>query len=161
MTCRFEIDRDAANGSTARAERIPIVLCVDVEPFRRQVEEPPEPHWHGTPETFDRLDGWRPFLAGATGAPVRFSWFWRADPQIEETYGSADWGFVRYRGLLEDAVARGDEHGMHPHLWRRPSSGPWLSDFRDRRWIQHCIRVALGAFERHLGRPCRLVRFGD
>lgn len=143
------------------AEPIPIVLCVDVEPFRRQVEEPPEPHWHGVPETFDQLDGWRSWLARATGSPVRFSWFWRADPQIEEVYGSADWGFVRYRAALETAAARGDQHGVHPHPWRRESSGAWISDVRDRRWIERCIRRSLGAFERHVGRPCRLVRLGD
>ncbi|MGH8982278.1 MAG: hypothetical protein ACRDY6_00165 [Acidimicrobiia bacterium] len=146
---------------SVRAEQIPIVLCVDVEPFRRQVEESPEPYWHGTPETFDRLDGWRPLLTGATGAPVHFSWFWRADPQIEETYGSVDWGFVRYRAVLEAAVARGDEHGVHPHLFRRESSGPWITDARDRRWIAHCVGLSLGAFEPHLGHACRLVRLGD
>lgn len=146
----------------SRPQRIPIVLCVDVEPFRRQIEQPPEPHWHGAPETLDRLDRWRPWLAEATGAPVRFSWFWRADPQIEETYGSADWGLVRYRAVWESTTTRGDEHGVHPHAWRRNgSSGRWISDYRDPRWIARCIRLSLDTFERHLGRPCRLIRFGD
>ena len=148
--------------SGAASEPIPVVWCVDIEPFHRQVEEPPEPHWRGVLETMESLDRWRPALQDATGEAVRFSWFWRADPQVEEVYGTAGWGLSRYKDLLDATLLRGDAHGIHPHFWRRddPSSA-WIEDFRDPRWVEHCVRVAFAAFEAQVGSPPLVNRCGD
>lgn len=142
------------------ADLIPIVWMVDVEPARRQIEEP-EAHWGGVPETVALLEQWRPALHDSTGAPVHFSWFWRADPQVDQIYGTADWGFIRYRHLLETTLERGDEHGIHPHFWRRLNPNDiWIDDYLDVAWMEHCVRVNFEAFERQVGYPPRTNRCG-
>jgi hypothetical protein len=141
---------------------IPVVLCLDVEPNRRQVSRrDPEP-WTGYEVTQRYIEALRPRLAEVTGAPARISWFLRMDPQVAEPYGSASWTVDRYRGHLESVRALGDELGIHPHAYRwHEDLGAWVHEFGDQAWVEHCLESSLEAFERSLGQTCRLLRFGD
>jgi hypothetical protein len=146
-------ERDAA---------IPAVLCIDVEPDARETDRHSRDDWRGFEAMCDALDELRPRLERATGAPARFSWFLRMDPQIELSYGSADWGLRRYADRFERLRAAGDEIGLHVHAWRwDEATGSWLIDFADTEWIEHCVRASAAAYESALGRRCRSFRFGD
>ncbi len=140
---------------------VPVVLCVDVEPDARQVTRDGG-GWTGVPETARVLEGWRRRFEDATAHPARLSWFWRADPQVTQSRGSATWGFDTFRDLLDDTTARGDAHGVHPHLWRRVAGrDTWIADGHDPSWIRTCIDVSLEAFAEAVGHRCELVRMGD
>lgn len=147
----------ARSGETASV--IPVLVTVDCEPDEREPRDGTAA-WAGFERVHALLSAWRPRLAAATGRPARYGWYWRADPQIAAAFGDAAWGLVRYRAVLEQATAAGDEIGLHPHGWR-PTDAGWLVDHGDPSWIEHCVRMAFAAFEDALGRPCRSVRFGD
>lgn len=141
--------------------RVPVILCVDVEPDPRVVDRAhPEP-WRGFEATLLALDRWRMRLADATGRPVHYSWFLRMDPQVEAAYGSPAWvveTFPQTRALPE----LGDELGLHVHAWRW--DGPartWVADHGDAAWVDHCLRVGFEAFRSAVGAACRSFRFGD
>lgn len=140
---------------------IPVVWCIDLEPEDRQLGDDPGPEWRGTLETVEYLERRRSSFQECTGAPVHFAWFWRTDPQIEQVYGAADWGLVRYREAFDWTTLQGDAHGIHPHFWRRDEpSGPWVEDLRDPAWMEHCIRLSFAAFERQVGSPPLINRGG-
>lgn len=140
---------------------IPVVVCVDIEPDDRLVTRD-RPEWRGVAPTLEIVEGWRTRFGELTGAPARFSWFWRADPQVAEVYGDAAWGFHRYRQLLDDTGARGDAHGMHPHAWRRRGAhDDWIQDRADPRWVERCIDMSLQTFRAVTGEACLVTRMGD
>jgi len=164
---RVVLDHGSIPPVTADADQrrgdapIPVVWCVDVEPKERQLDDDPGPDWVGVLETVENLERRRSSLQDATGAPVHFSWFWRADPQIEQVYGSAEWGLVRYRDVLDSTDLEGDAHGIHPHYWRRAdSSSVWIEDIRDPAWMEHCVRLSFEAFHRQVGSPPLITRGG-
>ena len=142
--------------------RIPVVLCIDVEPDGREIDPRSPKDWLGFEATCELADRLRPSLHAATGVSPRFTWFLRMDPQVAHTYGSADWVGRRYPGLIERLQASGDELGLHVHAWRWVAvSGRWVSDYGDQEWVDHCVRSSFAAFEALLARPCRSFRFGD
>jgi hypothetical protein len=101
-------------------------------------------------------------LSEITRAPAQFSWHLRVDPQIEGSYGSANWALTRFRGELNALMSEGDELGIHPHMWRwHEGRGAWFNDYEDEDWVERCIQVSVDAFSEAFGRPPRLVRFGD
>ena len=141
--------------------RIPLIICIDVEPDDRRIDPSVPRDWFGFEETWNRLQQLRQSLAEAIG-PVRFSWFLRMDPQVKETYGSADWVFTRYTEHFRDMDRLSDEIGLHPHAWRwSESEQNWVSDFADPQWVEHCIRMSFASFEDCFKRSCRCFRFGD
>lgn len=84
------------------------------------------------------------------------------DPQITHIYGSPDWVVTRYRQLIKELEAAGDELGLHTHAWRWDDhSNDWISDFGDQGWVDHCVSSSFAAFRSSLHRPCRSFRFGD
>src|SRR5262245_6991100 len=98
--------------------RIPIVICIDIEPDER-VFDPHEPKdWLGFQTGWEPLQHWRTSLSRATGSPARFNWFVRVDPQIEYSHGTADWAITRYRPCFAAMLDVEDEIGLHPHSWR-------------------------------------------
>jgi hypothetical protein len=104
----------------------------------------------------------RPLLAARTRAAARFSWFWRMDPQIERTYGNADWAVRRYANQVADAERWGDEIGLHTHAWRWDAAlNRWIADHDNRTWIEQCLKTSFAAYESAFGRTCRIFRFGD
>ena len=139
-----------------------ILLVIDCEPdVRETLLGRPDP-WFGFERLFDFLSAQRTLLSARTGVSTRFAWFWRMDPQIDLTYGHADWAIRTYGSQIADARRCGDEVGVHVHAWRWEAAlCRWISDHGDRSWVEHCVRTSLTEFERAFGEPCRIFRFGD
>ena len=142
--------------------RVPVLICIDVEPDAREVSLGGREDWEGFEATRRLLDSYRARAAGATGAPANFSWFVRMDAQVAAAYGSPAWAAERYAREFEGLRAEGDELGLHAHPWRWDEGrGRWVADFGDQRWINHCVRLSFRAFEQAFGRRCAAFRFGD
>ena len=142
--------------------KIPVIMCIDVEPDARQIDAHDRSDWAGFVRAYQFFNQLRPKLESATGSPVRFSWFLRMDPQIEYAYGSPSWVVARYPEIFRELDSAGDELGLHTHAWRWDDpSGRWVTDHGNQEWIEHCVRVSFLAFQQAIGRPCRSFRFGD
>jgi hypothetical protein len=137
---------------------VPAVLCVDIEPDRRECDVPSAPSWPGA----DRLladDGWLRAAMGDHDAPI--NWFVRSDPQVAVCHGTATWALERYAVRLDELTAAGDQVGLHPHNWRWDGDRRrWTIDNGDP-WSEHCVNTAFDGYERVLGRPCLSYRHGD
>jgi hypothetical protein len=143
-------------------KRIPVIICIDVEPDQREIASGVAKDWEGFEETFKFFSNLRPHLEEATGATVRFSWFLRMDPQIEHAYGLSWWVARRYGEIFEQLELAGDELGLHAHAWRWDSGlHKWITDNGDQKWINHCIHTSFEAYRSAFGRPCLSFRFGD
>lgn len=142
--------------------RVPVLICIDVEPDAREVSLGGREDWAGFEATRRLLGSYRPRAAAATGRPAAFSWFVRMDAQVAAAYDSPAWAAARYAGEFEGLRAEGDELGLHAHPWRWDEGrGRWVADFGDQRWVEHCVRLSFRAFEGAFGRPCASFRFGD
>jgi len=142
--------------------RVPVLICIDVEPDEREVSRRGREDWLGFEATRRLLDSYRPRAAAATGAPAAFSWFVRMDAQVAAAYDSPAWAAARYAREFEGLRAGGDELGLHTHPWRWDGGrGSWVADFGDQSWVEHCVRLSFRAFEEGFGRPCASFRFGD
>ena len=142
--------------------KIPVIVCIDVEPPARALDPRHRPDWDGFEQMCAYLREMRAPLRRATGAPVHFSWFLRMDPQIAHVYGSTGWVATRYGPLIRELEAAHDEIGLHPHAWRWDEArAGWFADFEDTGYIARCIRESFTAFERCFGRGCRSTRIGD
>jgi hypothetical protein len=142
--------------------RIPIVLCVDVEPDPRVLTRTGAPPWQGFEATVGFLSSLRPFWQKLTSAPVHFSWFLRLDPQVAECYGGADYPVRHYPTLIAEIARAGDEIGLHvhPHRWDEAGDA-FCVDHGNVAWVEHCIRFGLTAYRNAFRKPCRSFRFGD
>ena len=142
--------------------KIPILICIDVEPDERVINPELKLDWKGFEKSYEFFTELRPRLQAVSQFPVRFSWFLRMDPQIAHTYGSADWVVSRYRRLFEQLESEDDEIGLHTHAWRWDQhSQTWFQDFEDQHWVDHCVSSSFEAFQQSFDRPCRSFRFGD
>jgi hypothetical protein len=142
--------------------KIPIILCIDVEPLDREIDRFLAKDWDGVEETFRFLSDVRLALAAATGAPVKFSWFFRMDPQIADTYGDPSWVVRRYGKIIEQLEGAEDELGLHTHAWRWDERFKrWVVDHADQEWVERCLRMSFEAYRRAFGRSCDSFRFGD
>src|SRR3989440_63663 len=140
---------------------IPVVLCIDIEPDDRAVDRRNPDRWRGFEQFAPRVETLRERLRRATGAPVAFTWLVRMDPQVADTWGSPTWAVETYRYAFSQLEARGDEIGLHTHLWRWDrDAAEWTTD-HDPGWSGHCLSTGLDAFERAFGRPCTGHRGGD
>jgi hypothetical protein len=144
-------------------DRIPAVVCVDVEPDPRDVDRArPEEPWHGFEVLRQVFSRFRRALAARTGTPAHFAWFIRMDPQVAEVYGSPTWALSTYRRFVDEARAQGDELGIHPHSFRwEESRRAWINDHGNQSWVEHCVRMSVAAFEDALGSRCVSSRLGD
>jgi hypothetical protein len=146
----------------ATVRRIPILIIIDCEPDPRLTTPGVSSPWTGFERFHDFISAQRESLALRTGAPARFSWFWRMDPQIEVTYGSADWAVRTYARQVCESERSGDESGLHTHGWRWDAgAGKWVADHGNPAWLENCVRRSFSEFGRAFGRPCRIFRFGD
>jgi hypothetical protein len=142
--------------------KIPVVLCIDVEPVEREIDRVVAKDWDGVEETFRFLSDIRLALAAATGGPVKFSWFFRMDPQIADTYGDPSWVVRRYGKIIEQLERAEDELGLHTHAWRwNERFKRWVVDHGDQEWVERCLRMSFEAYRRAFGRSCYSFRFGD
>jgi peptidoglycan/xylan/chitin deacetylase (PgdA/CDA1 family) len=143
-------------------KKIPVVICIDVEPEDRETGRGSVSDWAGVDETIEFFSALRPRLELATGAPARFCWFFRMDPQVEHTYGVTSWGVERYRAHIRKLEAAGDELGLHTHAWRWDATTQrWVIDHGDQAWVEHCVRTSIDTYRKVFGRACRSFRFGD
>jgi hypothetical protein len=138
---------------------LPTIVSVDVEPDRRPAGRSDRTPWEGWARSYEVFRDVRARFEEATGAPVRWSWFFRTDPQIETVWGSSGWPIETHRDRVDDLVAHGDEIGVHCHPFRWDGSH-WFSDYRDLGAVARCVDASLAAFERATGRRCRSFRFG-
>src|SRR2546425_4997123 len=99
-------------------EKIPIIICIDVEPDEREIDSTAAIDWAGFERVFEFFSVFRSRLEKETQAPAHFSWFMRMDPQIEHTYGLSWWVAERYREAIAQLERAGDEIGLHTHGWR-------------------------------------------
>jgi len=135
---------------------------MDVEPDDRLINPSVPKDWIGFESTFEIFAKLRPRIEAATGSPVHFSWFFRMDPQIAITYGSASWAVVRYESLIREIKRAGDAIGLHAHSWRlNQIRDKWIVDFADQDWINHCLSMGFEAFRQSLNEGCLYFRFGD
>ncbi|HYH85495.1 MAG TPA: hypothetical protein VEX60_08430 [Pyrinomonadaceae bacterium] len=142
--------------------KIPVLICIDVEPDAREIDPDAREDWKGFEESFRVFQQFRPRAEDATGAPVHLSWFLRMDPQVALVYGSHAWAARRYAGLFAALESEGDEIGLHAHAWRWDESCErWVADYADQEWVSHCVRSSFESFEEAFGRMCASFRFGD
>ena len=140
----------------------PLIWCIDVEPDARLIDRRTPILWEGYEKCIELFRELRPWLARVTGQTPHFSWFFRLDPQVAETYGDASWPLTHYRAELDELLASGDEVGIHPHAYRFDETlETWVIDYGDQAWVDHCVRVCFETFHDVLGRRCRSFRFGD
>lgn len=143
-------------------KKIPVVMCIDVEPDERLIDPNVQKPWTGFELTYEFFSKLRLRLEATTGSPVHFSWFFRMDPQIARTYGSAAWVVTRYSSLIEEIKRAGDALGLHIHAWRwNETVHEWIVDLASQEWVNHCIRMGFESFRGSLNQPCLYFRFGD
>lgn len=143
-------------------ERIPVILCIDIEPDPQRPDPTNPQPWRGFEKLYPFLQQLRFRMADTTGEAARLNWFWRLDPQVEMVHKSPEWGPRRYQEEVEEMILAGDEHGMHPHAWRWDESlQHWVSDYGTPSWVEHCVITSFGAFESVFGRACESVRLGN
>ncbi len=142
--------------------KIPIILCIDVEPDPFLVNRSnPEP-WDGYEGTQAYLSTMRARFEEATGSPVHFTWFFRMDPQVAESYGSPTWAVDRYPGFIKEMVNHRDELGTHPHAYRWiKDQQEWLEDLGNQDWVNYCVEMSMNAHFKAFGQPCKTFRFGN
>ncbi len=145
-----------------RRAALPAAVCIDVEPDGREVDLT-DPTWHGFERIVALLPELRERLAAVTAAPVRLSWFVRADSQIEGACGSPAWALERFAPLWAELLEQGDEVGLHVHAWRLDPEHPgrWIADHADAGWVANSVDTGLEAFSSHFGGPPRCYRGGD
>ena len=137
-------------------------MCIDVEPDTRQIDPGVRAPWLGFEACHEFFNKLRPRLKSATGSPVHFNWFFRMDPQIARTYGSAGWVANRYASLISELKGAGDALGLNTHAWRWHETGSeWIGDLADQTWVDECVRTSFRAFRESFGESCLFFRFGD
>jgi hypothetical protein len=144
-------------------ERVmPVVLAVDVEPEPGGGTWREARPWRGFERWLEVMPRLRDSLERLTGAPVRFAWFVRCDPQIADVYGDAAWAADRYAQDFERLRAAGDEIAIHPHAWRWDEAGRhWVHDNADTGWVEHVLESGFERFAQAFERPARAHRFGS
>ncbi len=106
------------------------------------------------------LERLRPRLAEAAGAPVRFAWYLRMDPQITWLTGRPD-GLARaIPDHIERLLLAGDTIGLHTHAGRWDGER-WIADHGDAGWVGTCIESSADAYAQLFGSACPEHRFGD
>jgi hypothetical protein len=153
---------NTTNAPESLPDVIPISLCFDVEPNERCINPNKRTPWSGFEHLYEHTSLGRKLLEKAIGSPARFCWTLRMDPQIELTYGSADWVVKQYRPILDRLIAEGDEIGIHTHAWRWDTElQKWIGEYENDAWLEHCVRLSCRAYEECFERSARVFRFGD
>lgn len=142
--------------------RIPVILCVDVEPDEHTFPpEDPSP-WLGFERLVEDEPALRGRLSALTGQPAALTWVLRIDPQVAEGYGDPAWVLDRHRRFFDRVHDLGDAVGVHPHAWRWVSDRrQWVAAHDDPAWVDRCIEISFEEFRSRFGEPPRLHRFGS
>lgn len=138
-----------------------VLFLIDVEPDARKTRDGAGA-WAGSDAAIEHVERLRTQLEAATGARVQLNWFLRADPQIQQTWGRADWVAEACPRIIRTIADRGDYSGIHPHLWRwHVQRREWFNELNDPAWTSECLQIAVVAYERMFGRAPEACRFGD
>lgn len=94
-------------------------------------------------------------------API-FTWFLRADEQMQTLYGAYGAVVREQQALLRTLAESGDELGWHPHFWRRERDGRWYQEVEDEPWQLEMLRRGYEDLAAALpaGAPPASVRMG-
>ena len=142
-------------------QKIPIIMCIDVEPdgfFIDRTKPLPWKGYEGAHRYFNQL---RSKLEAVTDSPVHFTWSYRLDPQVAETYGSPDWPITNYPKFVEEFLGEGDEIALHPHAYRwEKKTNNWVEDLGNQEWVNHCVEMGFHCYKRLFHRTCESFRFG-
>jgi hypothetical protein len=139
----------------------PILLVIDVEPDARN-EQLLETGWEASSLALDHLSRLRGELEEATGSDVRFNWFLRCDPQVERTWGRADFVAEGCPDIIRTIERTGDHCGIHVHLWRwSVDRHAWFNDFDDPAWANECVDTSVAAYRSIFASAPVSTRFGD
>jgi len=142
--------------------KIPVIFCLDGEPDPRKTTPGNPIPWVGFERAVPFFEDLRSRLTALSGRPARYSWFFRLDPQIKDTYGTAQWPLEQYAAAIEEFLAAGDEIGVHPHAFKwNEADKAWTGHYGDQEWVDYCVRMCFEAYEDFFGKTCRLIRFGD
>ncbi len=134
------------------SSQVPVLVLIDVEPNGFFIGAGKVP-WSGFERALDIMAEVRRTLSQQTRHRVQFTWLVRADAQIAETYGSPAWALEHYRDAFAGLLDAGDEVGLHVHAYRWDEEGTrWIEDYGNQEWVNHCIHLGVGAFERHFKR---------
>ena len=140
---------------------IPLILGVDVEPDARVVDLR-NPSWSATAAFFSKIVDLRDRVGAISGAPLRITWFPRADPQVEIANGSAGWALEYFAAEWATAKLEGDEIGLHMHPWRwDEAAGGWCQDHADEDWVLQCARSSIDTYRKAFGHSPAAYRGGD
>lgn len=136
-----------------------LVFLIDVEPDGRG--EVREDRWAGLLIALREISHLREVWSGLTKAQVHFNWFLRCDPQIERTWGRADWIQEVSPDFPSIVRRHGDLTGIHPHFWRwHEGRRVWFNDFADPAWIENCVQTSVEGHRAIFGNPVA-SRCGD
>lgn len=146
----------------ASSNKIPVVLCVDIEPDEFFVDRVCTKPWTGFEFSNGYLKKFRTRFEEVTGQAVYFNWFIRMDPQVAIAYGNAAWAAERYAGFFEEYRSAGDEIGLHVHTYRwLEDRDQWLDDCGNAEWVTHCLQSSNDSFNEAFGKQARSIRFGN
>ncbi len=141
--------------------KIPIIMCIDIEPDGFFIDRNKPLPWKGYEGAHRYFSELRLKLEERTDSLVHFTWCYRLDPQVAETYGSADWPITNYPKFIEDFLKAGDEIALHPHAYRwEKKINNWIEDFGDQQWVNYCVEMGFGCYRKLFNRDCESFRFG-
>jgi|GEM_PF-1933583 len=141
---------------------VPVVVCIDVEPDDHLFEPGHSPGWSGAKAALDLFQDLREGLQLQTGKEVKFSWFWRLDPQIGVAFQRPEFLLDFFRQELSSLVDAGDEMAVHVHCFRYDRGEKnWLLDYADGAWVDECVESAYDAYQRFFEHSPHSHRFGD
>ncbi len=142
-----------------RCDRRCVLLAVDVEPDGRTHLDG---GWSGSAIAVRELSALRVRLQEAISDRICINWFFRFDPQIEQTWGRADWVRQACPDLLEEVARHGDYTGIHPHFWKwSESRKTWYSEFGDPTWLAECVARSIAGYRTVFGVAPEASRMGD
>jgi hypothetical protein len=111
----------------------------------------------GIPALKDLLRG----LTDSRGREPVFTWFLRADEQIQRMHGAYAEVVRTQDALLRSLHESGDELGWHPHFWRRETeNGPWFQEVEDLDWQVDMLHAAHRDLATCPSGPPQSVRMG-
>ena len=143
-TARIQaLDRLADARGRSKGATVPISIMVgfDVEPDHRVVELQ-NPSWRGAERIFEAFAELRSAMR-LSGVEMPVTWFARADPQVKQANGHADWALRQFKDHWREAESLGDEIAIHMHPWRWNSHDKrWIQDFQDVSWTSECLDIS-------------------
>jgi hypothetical protein len=137
-----------------------IIFAIDVEPDARASIQ--KDKCSGLLLALQELRNLRSGLEKLCSEPVRFNWFFRFDPQIQETWGQSDWLSEACPGLIAEVQSKRDLSGIHTHFWKWDTRHRrWFNEFADASWRAHCLRTSIDGYVSLFGKAPIASRFGD